>query len=57
MHFSRKAGAAVDETKYRKDTNSFSRRTPALSFNNHAAILLLERDHFKHVVMLGIVQS
>lgn len=56
MCFSRKAGPAIDETKYRKDTN-ISRRTPVLSFSNHAAILLLERDHFKHVVMLGIIQS
>jgi len=56
-HPSREAGPAVEETKYRKDTNSFSWRNPAFSFTDHAAILLLEREHFKHVVMLGIAQS
>lgn len=57
MHSSRKAGPALDGTKYREDTNSFSWRTPVLSFSNLAAILLPEWGHFKHVLMQGIVQS
>lgn len=55
--FLRKAAPAVGKTKHRKGTNSIPRRSPVLSFSNHTAILLLERDHFKHAIMLGIVQS
>lgn len=57
MYSSRKSGSAADGTKYREDTNSFSWRTPVLSFSNHAAILLPEWGHFMHVLMQGIVQS
>lgn len=57
MCSSRTARSAVDGTKYREDTNSFPWRTPVLSLSNHAAILLPEWGHFKHVLMQGIVQS
>lgn len=57
IRFLRRAPPAVGKTKHREDTNSIPRRSPVLSFSNHAAILLLEQDHFKHAIMLGIVQS